>query len=94
MTEEHHLWGALFKANTEEEFKMLMDESEEIKVAGEKLLALSKEDDAREIARARAEAEKLEIIRKLLDLKTPLDIISKASNMPESEILKLTQQSE
>ncbi|MCL2559767.1 MAG: hypothetical protein FWE07_04705 [Turicibacter sp.] len=73
---------------------MLMDESEEIKVAGEKLLALSKEDDAREIARARAEAEKLEIIRKLLDLKTPLDIISKASNMPESEILKLTQQSE
>jgi len=48
------LWGRLFKVETEAELKMLMEESDEMKEAGEKLLELSAdEEEAREIARIR-----------------------------------------
>jgi len=53
LTEAKHEWGALFKAKTEEELKVLMEESEEMKKAGEKLLDLSADEEAREIAEAR-----------------------------------------
>ena len=53
LTETKHEWGALFKAKTKEELKLLMERSEEMKTAGEKLLALSADKEAREIAEAR-----------------------------------------
>jgi len=53
LTEAKHKWGALFKAKTEEELTVLMDESKEMKEAGKKLLKLSADEEAREIAEAR-----------------------------------------
>lgn len=53
MTEEKHHWGALFRAQTEEELKMIMETSEVMKTAGEKLLDLSEDENARELAELR-----------------------------------------
>ena len=57
LTESSHKWGALFKARTTEEVERLMSESEEMKVAGEKLMELSSDDQAQELARAREESQ-------------------------------------
>jgi len=57
LAEASHLWGALFKAKTEEELRLLMAKSEEMAQAGKKLLKLSEEEQAREIARAREESQ-------------------------------------
>jgi len=53
LTHTQHQWGALFKAKTEEELMMLMESSEEMRVAGEQLLKLSANEEARQIAEAR-----------------------------------------
>jgi len=55
--DEKEKWGALFKAETEEELKALMAEFNEFNEAGEKLLNLSEEKYAQEIARAREESQ-------------------------------------
>ena len=57
LTEAKHEWGALFNVETEEELRMLMEVSEEMKVAGEKLLKISADEQAQEIARAREESQ-------------------------------------
>jgi len=57
LTEDHHVWGALFKAKTDEELKDIMSVSEEMKQAGEKLMELSADELAREYARAREESQ-------------------------------------
>jgi len=57
LTEDHHVWGALFKAKTDEELRKIMSVSEEMKQAGEKLRKLSEDELAREYARAREESE-------------------------------------
>jgi len=57
ITETKHKWGALFKMQTEEELRVLMNESEVMKEAGEKLLNLSADEEAREIAQAREDAQ-------------------------------------
>jgi len=53
LTEDMHKWGALLKAKTEEELRMLMEQSDEMREAGEKLIELSADENAREIADAR-----------------------------------------
>jgi len=53
LTEAMHQWGALFKMKTEEELKVLMEKSEEMKEAGAKLLKLSADEEARELAEIR-----------------------------------------
>ena len=55
--DEKEMWGALFKAETEEELRALMAKFDEMNEAGEKLLALSEDKDAQEIARAREESQ-------------------------------------
>jgi predicted transposase/invertase (TIGR01784 family) len=50
-------WGALFKAETKEELSALMAKFDELNEAGEKLLDLSKDKYAQEIARAREESQ-------------------------------------
>jgi len=47
------MWGRLFKVETEEELRMLMETSEDMRVAGEKLLELSADQEAQAIAEAR-----------------------------------------
>jgi len=54
---DYHIWGALFKVRSSEELKKIMTKSEEMKQAGEKLLQLSADEEAREIARAREESQ-------------------------------------
>jgi predicted transposase/invertase (TIGR01784 family) len=44
------IWGAMFKAETEEELRLLMEQFDEINEAGEKLLDLSEEKYAQELA--------------------------------------------
>ena len=56
LTEPLHLWGRLFKVETEEELRMLMQESQEMREAGAKLLELSADKEAQEIAEARKDA--------------------------------------
>ena len=51
------MWGALFKAETEEELKMLMTNFEEMNEACEKLVDLSEEKYAQELAIAREDSE-------------------------------------
>ena len=46
-------WGGLFTAETKEELKMLMETSKEMQEAGERLLELSADEKARELAEAR-----------------------------------------
>ena len=46
-------WGGLFTAETKEELKMLMETSKEMKETGERLLELSADEKARELAEAR-----------------------------------------
>jgi len=53
LTEAKHHWGALFKAKSKEELNMLMQQSNTMKQAGEKLLDLNSDEEAREIAMAR-----------------------------------------
>jgi len=53
LTEPLYMWGRLFKVETEEELRMLMEESEVMREAGEKLLELSADKEAQEIAQAR-----------------------------------------
>ena len=53
LTEPLHMWGRLFKIETEEELRMLMEISEEMRNAGEKLLELSTDQEAQAIAEAR-----------------------------------------
>jgi len=55
--DEKEMWGALFKAETEEELRALMKKSDELNEAGEKLLGLSEDKHAHEIARAREESQ-------------------------------------
>ena len=55
--EDYHIWGSLFKARNSEELKEVMAKSEKMKHAGEKLLQLSADEEAREIARAREESQ-------------------------------------
>jgi len=53
LMETRLLWGRLFTVKDEEELRMLMSQSEEMREAGEKLLKLSADEEAREIAQAR-----------------------------------------
>ena len=55
--EGYHIWGSLFRVKNSEELKSVMIKSEEMKQAGEKLLELSEDEQAREIARAREESQ-------------------------------------
>jgi len=55
-TDPLHLWGRLFKVETEEELRMLMETSEEMREAGKKLLELSADKEAQAIAQARKDA--------------------------------------
>ena len=55
--DDREIWGALFKAETEEELRSLMDKFDELNEAGEKLLDLSEEKYAQEIARAREDSQ-------------------------------------
>ena len=57
LTEDQHIWGALFKVKTDEELREIMAESEEMRRAGEKLKKLSEDELAREYARAREESQ-------------------------------------
>ena len=57
LTKPLHFWGKLFKVETEEELRMLMEESEEMKEAGEKLLELSADKEAQEIVQARKDSQ-------------------------------------
>ena len=123
LTETKHKWGALFKSKTEEGLKMLMEESEEMRIAGEKLLKLSEDECAQEIARARAdsqwawnytlrateerarkegceeareeareksEADKLEIAKSLLRANMPIEEISKHVKISVEKVEELT----
>ena len=53
ITNPLHMWGKLFKVETKEELRMLMNESDDMREAGEKLLKLSADREAQEIAEAR-----------------------------------------
>ena len=57
LTKPLHFWGKLFKVETEEQLRMLMEESEEMKEAGEKLLELSADKEAQEIVQARKDSQ-------------------------------------
>ena len=57
LTGPKHQWGALFKAKSKEELEMLIQESDEMKVAAEKLMKLNEDKIAREIAIAREESQ-------------------------------------
>jgi len=57
LTSAKLLWARLFKVETEEELRVLMKESEEMREAGKKLLELSADEDARAIAQARKDSQ-------------------------------------
>lgn len=57
LKDDIHMWGALFKVQTEKELKKLMEQSETMQSAGKKLLELSADESAREIANAREESQ-------------------------------------
>ena len=56
-TDPKYKWGALFKAKSKEELEMLIQESDEMKMAAEKLMKLNEDQIAREIAIAREESQ-------------------------------------
>jgi len=113
-TKAMHHWGALFKVKTERELEVLMKESDVMKEAGAKLLKLSADEEARELAeirefaqwakqrelqareergrmqeRAKAEAEKIEIARSLLQSGMPASDVSKHLRMPIEQIVEM-----
>lgn len=57
-TDTKNKWAALFKAESEDDLKMLMQDSDEMKKAAEKLIELNEDKDVREMARARADSQK------------------------------------